>query len=1237
DGDALSFSIAKAPDSGVLTGTPPHLTYTPNTHFTGTDSVTFRVNDGDVFSRTATISINVTPAYYTLTVVGGAGSGVYEEGQIVPISTSIPVGYSFTSWQSNNGGLFQDHNAANTNFTMPMGDTTVTGSISMNTYTIHFNAASQGFISGIASQTVNHGESSVPVTAVAATGFHFTNWSDGSASNPRVFRNVTSNHNVTAIFAINTYTVNFSAGSHGSISGPASQTVNYRDSSAPVAAIPATGYHFTSWSDGSTSNPRVISNVTSNHSVTASFAINTYMVNYSAASHGSISGIASQTINYGSSSSAVTAVPETGYHFISWSDGSTSNPRIVSNVTSNMSFLANFAINTYTVNFSAGSHGSISGTANQTINYGSSSSAVTAVPATGYHFTAWSDGSSSNPRAFSNVTSNHSVTANFAINTYVVNFSAGSHGSISGTASQTIGYGASTSAVTAAPATGYHFTSWSDGSTSNPRVVSNVTSNISLTASFAPSNNTITFSAGSHGSLSGQTTQVVTTGGSTSAVTAIAETNYHFASWSDGNTSNPRVISNVNSSMNLSANFAIDTFTVTFLAGNSNGTIVGEATQEVPYGGSTTPVSYLPPSGYRFLSWIGDGSNNTSNPRTILNVTSNRSFVAQWEQQTYHQIQFKTGTLGTITSGSAEQQVINGTAATPPVVAVTDGWGFSRWDKDISEITESGEIHAIYHAGEDINKTPLYCMESVHRWSGEDSVYIINTDNELIEINHYNIIKIDDNVSKVVGGGDHILYLTMNGILMGQGSSSSGQLGTGQNIFYENPVQIASGVRDIAADKDCSFYITLSNNLYSMGQNGSGQLGRSGTTHLPQLVAQSVAKVSTSGEHSHFINQSGQLYGMGWNHFGAIGDGTNNNAYSPVFIRGGVAEVDHGERHTVFLTTNGELHAMGLNDWGQLGDGTTTARNAPQFMVDNVISITAGSHNSYFIDINNELHGTGFKVFYNTSAVLVPNYVASNVDSVNATIMGSTTFMSDGSQYFTGATFSELPIRLPYIPYGTKVVLEPVEFYPFDHVAVFMSDENFQSTYENHRTHIAVSNGHSFDANSTPFAAAPYGQVHTGWSGQLSDISNDVWINSTYVNQPTFLVQFQTGSLGVIPSTVQRNQVIPQNESVQEPYIIIEDGYSFHSWTQDLALINYDNQVDAIYKINGQATVHMVTFQSGTYPNETIDRVLVPNGFDYSAMLPKATHIPGMSFVSWNQDLSAIYGSTTVHAIYENE
>ena len=61
DGDMLIYSVVKGPTDGDLSGTGPNLSYTPSENFNGSDSFTFKVNDGTVDSAEATVSIKLLP------------------------------------------------------------------------------------------------------------------------------------------------------------------------------------------------------------------------------------------------------------------------------------------------------------------------------------------------------------------------------------------------------------------------------------------------------------------------------------------------------------------------------------------------------------------------------------------------------------------------------------------------------------------------------------------------------------------------------------------------------------------------------------------------------------------------------------------------------------------------------------------------------------------------------------------------------------------------------------------------------------------------------------------------------------------------------------------------------------------------------------------------------------------------------------------------------------------------
>lgn len=142
--------------------------------------------------------------------------------------------------------------------------------------------------------------------------------------------------NTTFTYLDSNCTVSLSAGTGGTVSGGG--TYDYR-STATISAAPNTGYHFTQWSDGSTSASRSFT-VTGNVSLTAYFAIYTYTVSLTAGSGGTVSGAG--IYNYGASCT-IAATPNFGYKFVQWSDGNTSASRSFT-VTGDVTLSATFAV-----------------------------------------------------------------------------------------------------------------------------------------------------------------------------------------------------------------------------------------------------------------------------------------------------------------------------------------------------------------------------------------------------------------------------------------------------------------------------------------------------------------------------------------------------------------------------------------------------------------------------------------------------------------------------------------------------------------------------------------------------------------------------------------------------------------------------------------------------------------------------------------------------------------------------
>ncbi len=486
--------------------------------------------------------------------------------------------------------------------------------------------------SAVSTQNKFPGELASRPSQPTKPGHTFVDWyTDGSYTTPFDFSGtpITEDTTVHAKWSINTYQLTYSPGPNGSITGNTSQSAIYNTNGTAVTAVPNAGYHFVNWSDGKTTASRTDLNVSTDINVTANFAINTYTLSYQASGgHGTFSGNASQTVEHGANGTMITAVPATGYHFVNWSDGVETISRTDINITADITVTANFSINQYTLRYTAGVHGSLTGNTSQSAIHGSNGTIITAVADEGYHFINWSDGKTTASRTDLNVTADINVTANFAINTYTLSYLAsGGHGSFLGSAIQTVDHGATGTAVTAVPATGYHFVNWSDGIETISRSDGSITSDITVTANFEINQYTMNYTAGENGSLTGSTSQTAIHGTDGTEVRALPDEWHHFVRWSDGITTASRTDLDVSGNIDVTAIFAIDTYSLHYLIGDGNGSFAGSASQTVDHGASGTAITAVPAAGYHFAGW-SDGIESAE--RTDGNITGDRSIAANF-------------------------------------------------------------------------------------------------------------------------------------------------------------------------------------------------------------------------------------------------------------------------------------------------------------------------------------------------------------------------------------------------------------------------------------------------------------------------------------------------------------------------------------------------------------------------------------------------------------------------------
>ncbi len=607
----------------------------------------FRVTD------TGTIAAHFEINGYTVTFKAGSNGSINNLPEIVQqvnhgasctTMTPIPsLGYHFTDWRGDYAGV--DNPLTLPNVTKDM---TLIAYFAVDTLTVRFQADANGSITGDTIQKIIYGNSCTEVVATPNTGYHFTDWTGHSSQDSAlIVTNVTSDMTISANFAINTYTVTFKAGVNGSVDDlpEVVQTVNHGANATPVLAKSAIGYHFTDWRGDvtSTDNPLTISNVISDMTVFAYFAIDTLTVTFRSSGSGSLLGDTIQEVMYGGSCAEVQAVSNIGHHFHSWTGhASTDTALTVSGVTSNMTITANFAIDTFTVTFLAGTNGSLVGNTSQRITYQGNCSEVQAASNTGYHFDSWTGHSSTDSAlTVTNVTADQTITANFAINVYSVTFNANSNGTVNSQSQlvQQIEHGANCDPVTATGSTGYHFYDWRGDyvGTTNPLTITNVTSDMTINGYFAIDTFTVTFAAGSNGSLVGTKTQRVTYGGSCSQVRAIPNSTYKFSSWTGhSSTDSALTVTNVTSNMSITANFTKIMYTVTLTAEYHNGPCgtVSPALgtyQVLP--GASFPVSISGTShgqtGCALEGWFVGGTNISTSESYTFTINNSMTIVAK--------------------------------------------------------------------------------------------------------------------------------------------------------------------------------------------------------------------------------------------------------------------------------------------------------------------------------------------------------------------------------------------------------------------------------------------------------------------------------------------------------------------------------------------------------------------------------------------------------------------------------
>ena len=539
-------------------------------------------------------------------------SGIYHYNEEIEISATAKHGYTFAKWS--------DGVTTNPRTVVLKKDTVIKAEFSVNKYTITLktNKAERGSVSG---GGTFYYLSQNRISAETNYGYHFLKWSDNITANPRNI-SLTRDTILTAVFEPNNYNLLVSSNNtdFGSVTGGG--TYGYL-SKNDISALPNYGYHLEKWSDGVTDLSRTIT-ITKDTVIKAEFAVNQYKITLQTniAERGTVSGNGS--FNY-LTNNKITATPNYGYVFEKWSDGNTDNPRTVA-LTKDTAFTAVFVQKDFTLSATSANTALGSVTGSGTIKYKETAEITATATAAHHHFVAWSDGNRQNPRTVQ-VVSDTQFVATFAIDSFTVAATSRTEefGAVSG--SGLYAYGTAVE-VKAQPQPHCHFVEWSNGASGLVQQF-DVKKDTAFNAAFAIDTHSLqaTVADSTMGVATGSGTYDY---GTAVTLTATAAAGCYFTGWSDGVTTNPRIIT-IESDTTVVANFEqMLEFSITVVPSDTaRGTVSGSGKY---VSGTEATLSAIPRQHYLFSQW-SDG--RTDNPRTVR-VIADATYKAVFVPEQYN-------------------------------------------------------------------------------------------------------------------------------------------------------------------------------------------------------------------------------------------------------------------------------------------------------------------------------------------------------------------------------------------------------------------------------------------------------------------------------------------------------------------------------------------------------------------------------------------------------------------------
>lgn len=594
-------------------------------------------------------------------------------------------------------------------------------SIPSYTITVSANPTAGGTVTG--GGTFLEGESCT-VTATAASGYNFINWTKGStvvSTDATYTFTVSEDAALVANFATShTVTVSANPTAGGTVTGGGTYQ---HGENCTVTATANTGYNFVNWTNGSTvvsTNPSYTFAVNEDVTLVANFAaVYTVTVTVSMSEAGTVAGAGSFTAG---ETCTLTATANAGYSFLAWTTTddvlvSTSNPytfTVTGNVSLKAVFSAEILVITPICNPSHGGTITMTGaTEGENGFHYNDPCTLTAAPATNFVFDKWTDDDftnvlSTNATYTFNVTAGANIYAHFTEQAGTSTVTAVCDPTTAGTITGAGNYTNGTSCtLTVTPNAGYEFTAWMTTddvvvSTANPYTFT-VTGNVSLKATFSyevlvitpicnPSQGgSIAVTGATEGDFGFHLNDPCT-------LTATANAGYDFVKWTrddfaDVLSTDAAYTFNVIEGGNYYAHFIEQTgnYTVTTVVTPTGaGTVTGDGTYAA---GASCTLTATANTGYDFWGWttMDDIPVSTDNPYTFT-VTENVNLKAVFSAEVYTINTFSVPSMGGTIAVAGATEGDNGFHFNDPCTLTATpatGYTFLKWTNDDYDVVIS--------------------------------------------------------------------------------------------------------------------------------------------------------------------------------------------------------------------------------------------------------------------------------------------------------------------------------------------------------------------------------------------------------------------------------------------------------------------------------------------------------------------------------------------------------------------